>query len=164
MDSRLTKEVQELEPYAEAYSTLLNQIALLRSRQEIAEEQANQLSQCNAELLGHHNPAQRILYVDRIRRELAEARQTIAELQLDKENALLEGDRLAKELAMYTSVVVPVTNKPRTNLTRVTRAPLTNLTGGNLNAGSTGRDRGASVSVATDKLPSPGDMTVDELM
>ena len=33
------------------------------------------LARFNAEILGHHNPAQRILYVDRVRRELAAAKQ-----------------------------------------------------------------------------------------
>ena len=45
------------------------------TRNQIAEEEVDRISQFNAEILGHHNPAQRIMYVDRIRRELAEAKQ-----------------------------------------------------------------------------------------
>lgn len=43
-------------------------------RNNLAEEEADRLSKFNAEILGHNNPAQRIMYVDRIRRELAEAK------------------------------------------------------------------------------------------
>jgi hypothetical protein len=43
-------------------------------RNNLAEEEANRLSKFNAEILGHNNPAQRIMYVDRIRRELAEVK------------------------------------------------------------------------------------------
>ena len=39
-----------------------------------AEEEAQRLSKFNAEILGHNNPAQRIMYVDRIRRELHETK------------------------------------------------------------------------------------------
>ena len=41
----------------------------------LAEEEARRLSQFNAEILGHNNPSQRIMYVDRIRRELHETKQ-----------------------------------------------------------------------------------------
>lgn len=44
-------------------------------RNALAEDEAQALSKHNAELLGHHNPAQRIMYVDRIRRELHDTKQ-----------------------------------------------------------------------------------------
>lgn len=44
-------------------------------KKALAEDEANKLSKFNAEILGHHNPAQRIQYVDRIRQELYEAKQ-----------------------------------------------------------------------------------------
>lgn len=44
-------------------------------RNDLAEDEAERLSAFNAEILGHRNPAQRIMYVDRIRRELAETKQ-----------------------------------------------------------------------------------------
>ena len=42
----------------------------LVERNALAEDEARHLSTFNAEILGHHNPAQRIMYVDRIRQEL----------------------------------------------------------------------------------------------
>jgi hypothetical protein len=46
----------------------------LVDRNDLAEEEADRLSRFNAEILGHNNPAQRIMYVDRIRKELAETK------------------------------------------------------------------------------------------
>jgi hypothetical protein len=47
----------------------------LAARNQLAESEANRLSQFNAEILGHNNPGQRIVYLDRVRRELAETKQ-----------------------------------------------------------------------------------------
>lgn len=163
--ARLSTELQGLEWYEQAYENLNKQIALLVSRNKIAEEEATELSQCNAEILGHHNPAQRIMYVDRIRRELAEAKQQIAELTLEKERAEAQGDQLQQELDMYTSVMVPVGSKPRTNLTRVTRVPLSSLPE-SLNQSSlapSSRSSGLRGSAAREVYTSPTDMTVDDL-
>jgi hypothetical protein len=46
----------------------------LVDRNDLAEDEAERLSKFNAEILGHNNPAQRIMYVDRVRRELAETK------------------------------------------------------------------------------------------
>lgn len=46
----------------------------MAARNQLAESEANRLSQFNAEILGHNNPAQRIVYLDRVRRELAETK------------------------------------------------------------------------------------------
>jgi hypothetical protein len=70
----LTDELANAEAYQDAYDRLYDQIASLITRNQIAEEEADRISKLNAEILGHHNPAQRILYVDRIRTELAEAK------------------------------------------------------------------------------------------
>jgi hypothetical protein len=51
------------------------------TRNQIAEEEVNRIGRFNAEILGHNNPAQRIMYVDRIRRELADAKQVSLELE-----------------------------------------------------------------------------------
>jgi hypothetical protein len=71
---RLTGELANAEAYQDAYERLYDQVGTLIARNQIAEEEAERISKLNAEILGHHNPAQRILYVDRIRTELAEAR------------------------------------------------------------------------------------------
>lgn len=72
---RLSKAVAESEGYAYAYQTLVDEVNALVDRNALAEEEAQQLSKFNAELLSHKNPAQKIMYVDRIRQELAETKQ-----------------------------------------------------------------------------------------
>jgi hypothetical protein len=58
-----------------AHAGLLKEVAVLVNRNVLAEEEAEHLSQFNAEILGHQNVNQRIYYVDRIRKELAETKQ-----------------------------------------------------------------------------------------
>ena len=65
----------DAERYQEAYYNLVDEVGTLVDRNNLAEDEANRLSKFNAEILGHHNPSQRIMYVDRIRRELAETKQ-----------------------------------------------------------------------------------------
>ena len=54
---------------------LADRVAEGLARHALAEEEARKLSKFNAEIVGHNNPAQRIVYVDRIRRELHETKQ-----------------------------------------------------------------------------------------
>jgi uncharacterized tellurite resistance protein B-like protein len=68
-------EVAKAEGYQEAYVTLVDEVNALVDRNSLAEDEAAKLSKFNAEILGHNNPAQRIMYVDRIRSELAETKQ-----------------------------------------------------------------------------------------
>jgi len=68
-------EVAQAEGYQEAYVTLVDEVNALVDRNSLAEDEAAKLSKFNAEILGHNNPAQRIMYVDRIRSELAETKQ-----------------------------------------------------------------------------------------
>jgi hypothetical protein len=70
----LTIELASAEGYQDAYSQLYDQVDSLIARNQIAEEEAERISRFNAEILGHQNPAQRIMYVDRIRTELAETK------------------------------------------------------------------------------------------
>src|SRR5258708_1269784 len=86
--SRLTDELTNAEAYQDAYGRLYEQITSLITRNQIAEEEAERISKLNAEILGHHNPAQRILYVDRIRTELAEAKM----VSLWSRNSLIQVD------------------------------------------------------------------------
>jgi hypothetical protein len=72
--SSLTGDLANAEAYQDAYGKLYGQVSSLITRNQIAEEEAERISKLNAEILGHHNPSQRILYVDRIRTELAEAK------------------------------------------------------------------------------------------
>lgn len=73
--ARLTTELTDAERYQEAYYSLVDEVGALVDRNNLAEDEADRLSKFNAEILGHHNPSQRIMYVDRIRRELAETKQ-----------------------------------------------------------------------------------------
>jgi len=72
---RLSRALAESEDYAHAYQTLVDEVNGLVDRNALAEEEAQQLSKFNAELLSHKNPAQKIMYVDRIRQELADVKQ-----------------------------------------------------------------------------------------
>jgi hypothetical protein len=78
-------ELTNAERYQEAYYSLSDEVASLLTRNQIAEEEADRISKFNAEILGHNNPAQRIMYVDRIRRELAEAKYVSLPIKLPNE-------------------------------------------------------------------------------
>ena len=72
---RLLNALAESEGYAQAYRTLVDEVNALVDRNALAEEEAQQLSKLNAGLLSHKNPAQKIMYVDGIRQELADTKQ-----------------------------------------------------------------------------------------
>jgi hypothetical protein len=72
--SRRTAELMEAEGYKTAYYALAAEIDDVLARNVLAEEEAERLGKLNAEILGHHNPAQKIMYVESIRRELAETK------------------------------------------------------------------------------------------
>ncbi|KNZ80489.1 hypothetical protein J132_05609 [Termitomyces sp. J132] len=171
---QLTTELTDAERYQEAYYSLSEEVGSLVARNQLAEEEAQRLSKFNAEILGHNNPAQRIMYVDRIRRELAEAKHKLVMLGREQEAAIAINDDLQHELDMYKSIMVSADNKPRTTLTRVTRPPLVNLTrslnvsvGGSLAISASKSDdlsgKGSVQRVhALETIP--GDMTIDEIM
>lgn len=121
---QLTGELANAEDYCEAYMSLAEEMRGLVARNALAEDEATRLSEFNAEILSHRNPTQKILYVDRIRRELAETKQKLALSSRDYDTAQAEATSLREELAMYKSVAVPFASKPRTHLTRVRRLPL----------------------------------------
>lgn len=68
-------QLAETQYYEQAYKGLSEEVESLVARNALAEDEAQRLSKFNAEIVGHHNPAQRILYLDRIRNELAGAKQ-----------------------------------------------------------------------------------------
>lgn len=72
---RLNLELTDASRFQDAYYKLLDETEGLLARNDLAEEEAERLSRFNAQILGHHNPAQRIAYVDRIRKELADTKQ-----------------------------------------------------------------------------------------
>jgi hypothetical protein len=71
----LSKVVGESKDYAQAYQALFDEVNALVDRNVLAEEEAQKLIKFNAELLSRKNPAQEILYVDRIRQELTDTKQ-----------------------------------------------------------------------------------------
>ncbi|KAK7472607.1 hypothetical protein VKT23_000720 [Stygiomarasmius scandens] len=123
----LTAELMKAAQFEEAYYSLSEEVESLVARNALAEDEAQKLSQFNAEILGHHNPAQRIMYVERIRNELADTKQKLSSSIRTNEVANTLNQELQQELDMYKSVMVPHENKPKTNMTRVTRPPLTSL-------------------------------------
>ena len=71
----MSTDLADAEQYREAYASLLAEVDALVEKNALAEDEAKRLSAFNAEIIGHRNPAQRIQYVDRIRRELHETKQ-----------------------------------------------------------------------------------------
>ena len=84
----------------------------------------------------------------------------------DRDAVATDNAELRNELGMYKSVMVPSEGKPRTNITRIERAPLANQ---NLNVmRPTGQrsinrrgEKDAQVLI-TDHIP--GEMTLDEIL
>ncbi|KAH9979067.1 hypothetical protein BGW80DRAFT_1282734 [Lactifluus volemus] len=121
--SQLTVDLTDAERYREAYHKLVDEVGILAARNQLAESEANRLSQFNAEILAHNNPAQRIVYLDRVRRELAETKQVhVVVVTRERDAAGAQVESLQRELSLYLSV--PAEGKPRTTLTRVARTPL----------------------------------------
>lgn len=108
--------------YEEAYTQLSHQFSLLISRNALAEDEVSYLSSVNASLVGHTNPYQRIRHVDKIRRELGETKQSLLEACLERDEALQENGNLREELNSYRAIDVPLKDKPRAKLLRVSRA------------------------------------------
>jgi len=162
---QLTAELTEATRFQEAYYAIYDEVGSLIARNALAEEEAQQLSKFNAEILGHGNPAQRIMYVDRIRTELAETKQQLIATRRHYEGAVADCGELHNELAMYKSVLVTDEKKPRTHITRVARVPLLaqslNVDGelGNPRLADGEGKQGRQVLESI-----PGDMTVDELI
>jgi hypothetical protein len=93
-------------------------------RNELAEQEADYLSKFNAEILGHNNLGQRIHYVDRIRRDLADARQKLLISTQEQEAIQQDNEILRTELNAYKSYDPNVREKTGSHITRVTRVPL----------------------------------------
>jgi chromosome segregation ATPase len=93
---RLTAELMDAMQYQDAYRELTEQVSITIARSNLAEEEVEKLSRFNAEILGHRNASQKIMYVERIRRELAETKQVC--LLLSAKICLLTRDAIATPL------------------------------------------------------------------
>ncbi|KAG8890195.1 hypothetical protein FRB98_000523 [Tulasnella sp. 332] len=122
--NRLMEQLEHAGRYEAAYLRLIQEVGVLVSRNALAEEEANKLSQVNVEILSHTNASQKILYVDQIRRELAETKQKLIATTVDRDTAFSAKAALSSELATYKSLTTAIELKPKTHLTRVQRAPL----------------------------------------
>ncbi|KAI6033129.1 hypothetical protein F5J12DRAFT_798878 [Pisolithus orientalis] len=166
---QLHLELADAARYQDAYYKLVDETEDLLARNNLAEEEADRLSKFNAEILGHHNPAQRIMYVDRIRKELADAKQKLVVCTRERDAYVANNDDLRHELGLYKSSLVPAEIKPRSQFTRISRAPLTTHS---LNVENLKPETGFCTSTPHPNqralldhiIPSPGDMTLDELM
>jgi hypothetical protein len=76
----------------------------------------------------------------------------------DHEAVVVGNEELKQELDMYKSVMVPVENKPRTNITRIGRLPLADQ---NVNV-HPGLGKSANGVVKLDTVLQ--DMTLEEIM
>lgn len=121
---RLSAALSDAERYEEAYQKLRNAFEAILSRNESAEQEADALSQINADLLGHTNHGQKIHYVDRIRKELDQARRDLVMSRQERESAMEAAKLLQDELDAYKSVDLDAREKAGTGLKRVSRAPL----------------------------------------
>ncbi|KAL0059286.1 hypothetical protein AAF712_013974 [Marasmius tenuissimus] len=153
---QLTTELIEAERFQEAYYCLRDHLETLSAQNELAEEEVEKLSAFNAEIIGHHNPAQRILYVERIRNELAETKHKLIASTKTHEAVVALNEDLRQELDMYKSVISD--NRPKTTLTRVARPPLVDLNQ------SQPRERTVTGSELAKSSIIAGDMTLDEIL
>ncbi|KAI0958971.1 hypothetical protein AcV7_004638 [Taiwanofungus camphoratus] len=170
---QLSSELAQAERYQEAYNGLVEEVGALIARNSLAEEETARLSKFNAEILGHNNPAQRIMYVDRIRRELHETKQKLFLSTRDRDAVVADNDDLRYELELYKSVAVPPELKPRATLTRVGRVPLA-MQDVNIRGNTNPAEHTESVQVSEgkqrmlDTMPEleyeHGEMTLDEIM
>ncbi|KAJ3899053.1 hypothetical protein F5879DRAFT_909158 [Lentinula edodes] len=126
-NEQLTYELSEAERFQEAYYSLSEELEGLLDRNALAEDEAQRLSRVNAEIIGHHNPLQRIMYLEKIRNELAETKQKLLVSMRTNETVAIQNQDLQNELDMYKSVAVPYELKLGTKFTRMARPPLVNL-------------------------------------
>ncbi|ETS61687.1 hypothetical protein PaG_04186 [Moesziomyces aphidis] len=119
---RMASLLDHAEHYEALYHELAEQAKHLVERNALAEQEKATLSALNAELLGHNNPNQKIMYMDRIRHELDDARRDSVGLRMHIERLEHENAQLSRELASFRAVDVPLSQRPRTEVTRVLRA------------------------------------------
>ncbi|KAL0956277.1 hypothetical protein HGRIS_002435 [Hohenbuehelia grisea] len=122
--SQMSAELTEAERFQAAFYRLSDEVGEVIARKALAEDEAQRLRKFNAEIVGHNNPAQRIMYVDRIRIELADTKHKLLVSTRELSQLRTHVETLLQELGMYKSVMVAADCKPRTNLTRIDRPVL----------------------------------------
>ncbi|KAF8309446.1 hypothetical protein DL93DRAFT_2085721 [Clavulina sp. PMI_390] len=99
------------------HQELVKRVDILVSRNALAEDEAQYLSQFNAHLLGHSNVNQRIFYVDRLRKEMAELKQKLITAEWEREETIERNAELTRELNIYRAVP-DSTSHPNFHLSR----------------------------------------------
>lgn len=103
------------------YLELVDATKHLTERLALAEEEKARLAAFNSELLGHNNPNQKIMYLDRVRGELDEIRRENIGLRLELERVEGERGEMERELRGYRAVDVPLGQRPKAGVVRVER-------------------------------------------
>ncbi|KAF9071128.1 hypothetical protein BDP27DRAFT_553963 [Rhodocollybia butyracea] len=155
-NEQLTNELTDAERFQEAYHSLSEEVEGLLARNTLAEDEAQRLSKANAEIIGHQNPGQRIMYVEKIRNELSDTKQKLLLSTRTNETMTAQNQNLQNELDMYKSVAVPHEMKLGTRFTRMAKPPLVSL-----NKSFEVRIAKTPTSQVLDSIP--GDMTLDEI-
>ncbi|TKY86443.1 hypothetical protein EX895_004592 [Sporisorium graminicola] len=119
---RMALLLDQAEHFETLYLELVEQSKHLVQRHALAEEEKAALSALNSELLSHNNPNQKIMYMDRIRHELDDVKQENLGLRLQLERMQEDNKVLQKELGSYRAVDMPLSQRPRAEVTRVLRA------------------------------------------
>ncbi|SPO26268.1 uncharacterized protein UTRI_02544 [Ustilago trichophora] len=119
---RMAALLDQAEHFESLYHELVEQSKHLVERNALAEEEKATLSALNSELLSHNNPNQKIMYMDRVRHELDHVKQENLGLRLQLERIEEENRQLGSELSSYKAVDVPLSQRPRAEVTRVMRA------------------------------------------
>ncbi|EST08464.1 hypothetical protein PSEUBRA_001881 [Kalmanozyma brasiliensis GHG001] len=118
---RMAALLDQAEHYETLYNELADQAKHLLERNALAEEEKATLSALNSELLSHNNPHQKIMYMDRVRHELDDVKQENVGLRLQLERMEEENRIMQRELGSYKAVDVPLSQRPRAEVTRVLR-------------------------------------------
>ncbi|KAG8968413.1 hypothetical protein FRC03_007610 [Tulasnella sp. 419] len=154
----LVEQVEDLGRFEKAYHDLMKEVNILVSRNALAEHDADHLSQMNAEILSHTNPGQKIFYVDKIRRDLAETKQNLITVTCELKETQDLAAALTSELASYKSITLAADPKQSTRLTRVQRVPFGERNG-TIGQGA----RGVTKSLKEGTLLQQQRMTLSEL-
>lgn len=119
---RMASLLDQAEHFESLYHELAEQTKHLVERYALAEEQKATLAALNSELLSHNNPNQKIMYMDRIRHELDTTKHENLSLRLQLVRLEEQNTLMQRELSSFKAVDLPLSQRPRAEVTRVVRA------------------------------------------
>ncbi|KAH7108286.1 hypothetical protein BKA62DRAFT_17108 [Auriculariales sp. MPI-PUGE-AT-0066] len=118
----LRKALEDAARYEQLFEELSHEMRGIVARGVLAEAEAERLSVFNAEILSHTNPQQKILYLDKLRKQLSDTQQQLIICERDKDEVEQTNVALRHELDMYKSVRAQGP-KARSTMIRVGRLP-----------------------------------------